>query len=790
MPLDVATLRKILELERKKGCRDDAVVGGLDRYLQRWAREFPEGLLPVSYAALNQGQREEWVGTVLERLNGVRTGTVERRKKDASPAQHGSLDEPITTVKGISTNQAAKFRRLGVQTVRDLLYLFPRRHIDYSKMKTIAELQIGVEQTTVATVWQAQVASLGRRRSTEAIVGDGTGNMKVVWFNQPYLAKKLHTNSQLVLSGRVSLYKGIKVFQSPEYEPLTEDLTHTGRLIPVYPLTEGLSSRVVRRVVKETVDRCAPQVHDFLSQDLRTRARLLELSEAISQAHYPQSESLKDGARRRLAFDELFVMQLGLLSRRREWREGGKARPIKPDYQVIQAFVDSLPFALTGAQQRALSEILADVAKVRPMTRLLQGEVGSGKTVVATAALLGTAACGCQGAFMAPTEILAEQHFANVSALLARAGREEEAEGSLRTFSGVLPRELTLALLTGSTRKGEKDRVYQATSEGRVHILIGTHALIQEAVEFEKLGLAIVDEQHRFGVMQRTALREKGSNPHLLVMTATPIPRSLALTLYGDLDLSVIDELPEGRQPVRTKWLEPEERGRAYRFIRKEVGEGRQAFVICPLIEESEAIDTKAAITEYERLSTDVFPDLRVGLVHGRLKAADKEEVMRKFRERDLDVLVATSVVEVGIDVPNATVMFVEGADRFGLAQLHQFRGRVGRGEQASYCVLVAESPTPEGMERLSLLERTHDGFVLAEEDLKFRGPGEFFGTRQSGLPDLRMARLSDMELLELARREAARLFKNDPQLSRPEHRALGQEMARLWQDGFTGVEA
>jgi ATP-dependent DNA helicase RecG len=339
-------------------------------------------------------------------------------------------------------------------------------------------------------------------------------------------------------------------------------------------------------------------------------------------------------------------------------------------------------------------------------------------------------------------------------------------------------------------KKSEKERVHRSISEGKVGIVVGTHALIQQVVEFEKLGLAIVDEQHRFGVMQRSGLRQKGSNPHLLVMTATPIPRSLALTLFGDLDLSVIDELPQGRRPITTKCLEPEERDRAYRFIRKEVHEGRQAFIICPLIEESEAIDTKAAITEYERLSSEVFPDLRLGLLHGRLKAADKEEVMRNFREGELDILVATSVVEVGIDVPNATVMLVEGADRFGLAQLHQFRGRVGRGEEASYCILVAENPTADGRDRLSVLEGSHDGFVLAEKDLKLRGPGEFFGTRQSGLPDLKMAKLSDMNLLELARGEAVRLLKEDPQLSWPEHHLLAGEMARLWQDGHTGVEA
>lgn len=834
--MDLATLRKILELEREKGYRDVAVLGGLDRYLERQAGAFPDRFTATSYAALDAAQREEWANDILRWLDGADAAEgVDVRSKDKVAAKPGSdaasrtkgaasgtknaasragstasrkrkvaaagkkptsatvaaaditdkLDAPITAVRGIRDKQVPKFRRLGVETVRDMLYFFPRRHLDYSKRKTIAQLKVGEEQTVIATVWQAKETFIGGRRSTEAGVGDESGNMRVVWFNQPYLARQFRPNTKVVLSGKVSMYKGVKVFQSPEYEPFAvDDLTHTGRLIPLYALTAGLSPRVVRRLVKETVDLWVPRLPDFIPGEVRERAHLLGLSEAITQAHYPQSEQLKDRARQRLAFDELFLIQLGVLSKRRDWREGGEADRVGPADEVLNGFISSLPYTLTRGQQRALDEILADLASSKPMTRLLEGEVGSGKTIVATAALLATVAGGLQGAFMAPTEILAEQHFSNISALLAEAGSEEESKGGMRTFTSLLSRPLTVALLVGSMKASEKKAVHRAIAAGEVDIVMGTHAIIQGDVEFDKLGLAIVDEQHRFGVMQRSALRQKGANPHLLVMTATPIPRSLALTLYGDLDLSVIDELPPGRQVIKTRWLGPEDRDKAYRFLGKEIGEGRQAFIICPLIAESESIEAKAAVAEHERLSNEVFPGLRLGLVHGRLKSSDKEQAMRSFRGGEYDILVATPVVEVGIDVPNATVMLIEGADRFGLAQLHQFRGRVGRGEHQSYCILLAESPSPEAVERLSILEHNQDGFALAEEDLKLRGPGEFFGTRQSGLPDLKMARLSDIKLLELTRNEAIRLFKEDPDLSRTEHRLLKVELDRLWGDG------
>ncbi len=811
--MNAEPLRKVLELEQKKGYVDGAVFGGLDGFLRNWAGPaaetitnprrlalFRKLMVDTSYAGLTRPERQEWVDRVtalLAEIEGggkgktrstVKTSRTPIKKKTAPasvpmpPAGGYGIDSPITVVRGISTGLAAKFNKMGVKTVRDLLYFFPNRHLDYSRRQTIAELGEGDEQTIIANVWQAKVAMLGGRRGTEAIVGDETGNIRVVWFNQPYLAKKLATNTRVVLSGRVSLFKGRHLFASPEWEILEDrGLVHTGRLVPVYPLTQGLRPRSVRKLMKEVVDQWGGQVGDFLPAEIKERCQLMELSQAISQAHYPEDEATKDRARVRLAFDELFLLQLGVMSKKHDWQENQPGSVFKTDIPLLETFLESLPFTLTEAQRRVLQEILADLRKPRPMSRLLQGEVGSGKTVVATAALLAAVANGYQGAFMAPTEILAEQHFATLSGLLAGAGREEEQADYLRSYSGLLERPLTVGLLTGEVKPARKQEIQRMIQGGEVDLVIGTHALIQKGVEFKRLGLVIVDEQHRFGVEQRSALRQKGFRPHMLVMTATPIPRTLALTLYGDLDLSVIDELPPGRQVIKTKWLKPEQRNSAYAFLRKQVNQGRQVFIICPLIEESEAIEAQAAVVEYERLSREVFPELRLGLLHGRLASDEKGRVMHAFRAGELDILVSTPVVEVGIDVPNATVMMVESADRFGLSQLHQFRGRVGRGEEQSYCMLLAMRPSQVSRERLDIIERTQDGFELAEEDLKLRGPGEFFGTRQSGMPDLRMAKLSDIGLLEMARGEAERIFKIDPTLEMPGHLPMAKELAQAW---------
>jgi len=810
LSLDVGPLRKILELEHSRGYSDTAVIGGLDRFLRNWGGPVMASINDRStlktfrklhldkpdYASLTEQQRQQWAEKVLAFMDELehegekeprtraapKTSQTAPRTKKPRPLVNTTLESQITSVRGISSTMATRFNKLGVSTVRDLLYFFPNRHLDYSLRKTVSQLGEGEEQTIVANVWQATETRPGGRRSTEAIVGDETGNVRVVWFNNPYVVRQLEPSMRIVLSGRVRLFNGRFVFESPEWEPWQDtELVHTGRLVPVYALTQGLRPRQVRKLMKGIVDQWAEQVPDFLPPVVRESCNLMELSTAISQAHYPDDTEAKDRARVRLAFDELFLLQLGVLDKKRDWQESQPGSPLHTEKGILDRFVDSLPFKLTAAQERVLAELLNDMERSQPMSRLLQGEVGSGKTVVATAGLLTATANGSQGALMAPTEILAEQHFTTICRLLEAVAHTEEDSDYLRTYSGLLDRQLTVALLLGATPAAQKRELHRKIQDGTIDIIIGTHALIQKDVEFHSLALAVVDEQHRFGVEQRSSLRQKGFNPHILVMTATPIPRTLALTLYGDLDLSVINELPPGRQAVKTKWLKPEQRPSAYNFLKRETGKGRQAFIICPLIEESEAVQARAAMAEHEHLSREVFPDLRVGLLHGRMSTKDKEKTMRRFYTGDLDILVSTAVVEVGIDVPNATVMMVESADRFGLSQLHQFRGRVGRGTEQSYCILMAQDPSAVGLQRLEVIENIQDGFQLAEEDLRMRGPGEFFGTRQSGLPDLRMARLSDVNLLELARTEAQKLFEQDHKLERPEHALLLREMARVW---------
>ncbi len=783
----VQRFRKVLELELRRGCDDSAVFGGLDQFLRISAQDAnvaailgAEAKLAKGYGALGVTARRKWLTALLE-AKGVApkqtkaAAQKERRRANAAvekkvepPAD--PLDSPVTVIKGVKAALKIKLAKLGLHTVRDLLYFFPHRHNDFGDVRTIAELEVGEEQTTIVSVWSATATRFGRRGRTQAVVGDATGTMRVVWFNQAYLAAQFKTNDKIALSGKVAVYRQQKTIESPEWERVTgEELTHTGGLIPVYRATQGLSQRQLRRIVKEAMERFVSLLEDPLSDDLLRRHALTALIPAVRQAHFPDDQEAREKARHRLAFEELLYVQLVVLNRRAAWEEG--MAPEFPADPLLDRYIRSLPFSLTGAQERVLAEITADLATTRPMGRLLQGDVGSGKTAVAAGSLVLAVANGYQGALMAPTEILAEQHFRTISSLL----------GGLE-LNG---RRLRVELLTGSSKAAQRREILTAVSNGEIDVLVGTHALVQEGVSFGRLGIAVVDEQHRFGVMQRAALREpsltgEGKTPHLLAMSATPIPRTLALTFFGDLDVSVLDEMPPGRMPVKTVWAAPDQREQSYSFVRDQIKKGRQTFVVCPLIEESQALQTRSAVQEYERLSGEVFPDFRLGLLHGRMPTAEKDAILAGFRDGDLDILVATTVIEVGIDIPNASVMVIEGADRFGLAQLHQLRGRVGRGAEQSFCLLLSDDPSQAARERLQLLEELNDGFALAEADLRLRGPGDYLGTRQSGLPELQAADLSDVKLIEVARQEAMNILKDDPGLKKGEHDLVAAATQRM----------
>jgi ATP-dependent DNA helicase RecG len=690
-------------------------------------------------------------------------------KTSATPA---ALDAKLTVLQGIGPKHAETLGKLGMQTLGDMLYYYPRRYDDYSQLKPIKDLFYGEQVTVIGTIQSVHSRPIrgGKATIIEVIISDGTAGLRLSFFNQPWLSNRFQQGEAISVSGKVDQYLGRLVMNSPDWEPVEVESLHTNRIVPVYSLTERITQKWLRNVMKQVIEYWAPRVADALPESTRSSARVMTLSEALMQVHFPDTQEKLKAARERLAFDEIFYLQMGVLRQKIDWKSvEAKRFPVSEEW--LDARLKDLPFTLTSAQQNALKDIRADLDSGKPMNRLLQGDVGSGKTVVAALAAGIIFTDGAQSAIMAPTSILAEQHYRNFMRLLT-------GENGILQVSQI-------RLLVGDTPEAEKEVIRAGLADGSIKIVIGTHAIIEEPVAFQDLQFAVIDEQHRFGVEQRAALRTKGTNPHLLVMTATPIPRSLALTLYGDLDLSIIDEMPAGRIPVNTYVLRPQERERAFTLLRSQIKDGKQAFIIYPLIEESDKIEARAAVDDYETLSKEVFPDLKLGLLHGRMRPQEKDETMLKFRDRQYNILVSTTVIEVGVDVPNATVMLIEGADRFGLAQLHQLRGRVGRGSDQSYCLLIPTHEDAAENERLRAMSESNDGFVLAEKDLQQRGPGEFLGTRQSGYSSgLRMASITDVKLIEKARVQAQKLFERDPYLGQPEHALLAEAFGRFWGDG------
>jgi ATP-dependent DNA helicase RecG len=676
------------------------------------------------------------------------------------------LDTPVQYLKGVGPRRAAALGRLGIETVLDLLHHYPRRHEDRRDLRPLVAVRPGETATVTGHVHRVSSRRLRRGLSVVAVeVSDGTGSIEALFWNQPWRAEHFAVGDRVFLCGKVTVRGGLQM-SAPEFELVEEDeeaspddLLDVNRIVPIHALAKGLTTRWMRGLIRRTLDEARPLLEDPLDPSLREARGLVPRPEAVEAIHFPESPEALGAAETRLKYDELFLLELSLAMRRHRRRSSSVGIAYRIDDRIDARIRRLYPFALTAAQERCVAEIASDMRAPEAMNRLLQGDVGSGKTAVALYALLVAVANRRQAAFMAPTEILAEQHHRTLERYLRRS-------------------RVRLRLLQGGLAGKARTEALEAIAAGEVDIVVGTHALIQEDVSFVRLGLVIVDEQHKFGVDQRAALRAKGEAPDVLVMTATPIPRTLTLTVFGDLDVSTIDEMPPGRRPVRTRWYRGREIEKAYAFIRREVERGHRAFFVYPLVEESEESDLKAATEEADRLAREVFPDVSVGLLHGRLSRPEKEEVMRRFRDGDIAVLVSTVVVEVGIDVPEATVLVVEHAERFGLSQLHQLRGRIGRSDREAWCLLFGDPGTEEGRRRLRTLARTNDGFEIAEEDLRLRGPGEVMGTRQHGLPALRIANLvDDLDLVRVARRDAFALASRDPELRDPAHAALRREV-------------
>lgn len=807
----IRILSDVLDLETKYGFNNSAVIGGgLDQLWQRLSQIAPNirNLPPMNgrlYSVLTIQERRAWIETVRRRLSNntsdskpqpSNSSQANTTKTPTQPTQHApitneiTLDSPVDSLRFIHYRSREQLKNLDIITLRDALWHFPLRHIDQTKRTNIIELELGIDATVAGHVVQAEKILFGvRNRAARIRLRDQTGYMNITWFNMPYMAERWKIGDQIILSGKVGEFRGTPTMENPEYEDITRGgrenkrkLIHAGAVVPIYPLREGLSQRTIRTALKQALDHGMKLIHDHLPEQIRSHYQLMTLSDAIQHMHYPANQKDYKSAINRLAFDECFFNQILALRRRAAWKKHGLGIKIKPDANTVDRFLDSLDFQFTQDQINALRTILDDIGSGTPMARLLQGEVGSGKTVVAIAAMLSLSVTnGKQAALMAPTEVLAEQHFLNLTKQIkcepmfgTRAPIYESAIFDSTTHQ----RKLRVGLLTGSLRRKEKENIRYLCRSGEIDLIVGTHALLQEQVDFSQLALVIVDEQQRFGTEQRAILTNRRPRPHLLAMSATPIPRTLHMTMYGDMDISTLKTLPQKRKKTDTRWANtPLEQEEAFTELRQQIAEGRQAFIVCPLIDPSENVPGASAVAEYNSLTKGKLAGIKTALLHGRMTLPEKQDVMDKFRAGNIDVLIATPVIEVGVDIPNATVMIIMTAEQFGLSQLHQIRGRVGRGEHPGLCILVSSTESQTGTERIKSLVDTNDGFKLAAKDLKMRGPGRNLQEAQSGWSGWQFAHFDDLNLLRNARAAAEQLLKQDPNLNN--HLALRKEIIR-----------
>ena len=800
-------LVKPVRLEIKNKAKNNSVIGGFDRYIINWSKKLGQASkkanvkskaekiikLITDYDDKSQEQRMQILKKISDllkqisaELNNKQKLSTERDKIKKSEDNRSNLinkkqskhtksnlpdflNKEVRFVKGVGKYRAKKLAKLEITTVADLLYHFPRDYNDWSNLKKIRNLKPEIKVTVTGTV--KNLEKITPRKGLEIIkiaISDGTGILNGVWFNQPYILNNFERGEKYLFSGTVEYNYNQWEINNPHYEQLTDEIDK-GIILPVYPATKGITQQVLRKMIQNVLNAYKEKITEFLPAEIINKYKFPLLANALEMIHLPEKKAEIKSARKRFAYEELFILQLGLALRKNEIKVEQQGIKHQSESLLSTKFINDLPFDLTAAQKRVWQEIKSDMKSDNVMNRLLQGDVGAGKTVIAILSLLETVEAGYQGALMAPTEILAEQHYLKL-------------KESLKDF------DIEIVLLVGGLKKKEKEQILEKIKTKEVDLVLGTHALIQDEIDFDKLGLVVIDEQHRFGVKQRAKLQQKGSNPDILVMTATPIPRTLALTVYGDLDVSVIDELPPGRKPVITEWRRSSSKDKIYQFVKQELNQGRQAYIVCPLIEESEKLDLQSAKELFLYLKEDVFTDFNLGLLHGKMKADEKDGIMDEFRSGEIDILISTTVIEVGVDVANASIMIIEDAQRFGLAQLHQLRGRVGRSEYQSYCILIADPSNKQGKERMKIMTKSNDGFVIAEEDLYLRGPGEFFGTRQHGMPDLKVADiLRDQKILKQARKDAFEIVASDAELE--EHQVLKETLTEFFNYNFDLID-